>query len=133
MIRAVRTLFQQGAVTEAGSSDPALRGRTYGVPWDRVWREALALASVAMPGWSVLEADDGEGLIRAEIRGRHLAPPSEVLVWIGLDPDAQTRVELRSVSEGVRMDLGANRRRIRAFCRALDGALGTPSVEVGTS
>lgn len=132
MIAAFRAFFARHALTDAEASDPALRGRTYAISFDRVWREALALASVAMPGWFVYRSDDGEGIIQAEVRGRVLALPSEVVVWIGLDADAQTRVELRSVSRSARVDLGSNRRRVRAFCRALDGALGTSPVEVET-
>lgn len=132
MIAAFRAFFARQAATDAGSSDAALRGRTYAISFDRVWREALALASVGMPGWSVFGSDDGEGIIQAEVRGRLLALPSEVVVWIGLDVDAQTRVDLRSVARSARIDLGTNRRRVRAFCRALDGALGTSAVEVET-
>jgi hypothetical protein len=44
-------------------------------------------------------------------------------VEIGLDENAQTRVDARSSLEGKRGDLGRNRRTLGRFFRALDRSL----------
>ncbi len=48
----------------------------------------------------------------------------DVEIRIGLDDDAQTRVDLRSASRKGVGDLGKNPRRIGKFVRALDRELG---------
>jgi len=104
------------------AEDARLRGRTYAIPFDRVWTQALALAAGKLRGWSVVSADDVEGEIRAETRGL-LGGASDVVIRIGLDRDAQTRVDVTSASRNGRVDFGANARRIVRLLRALDRAL----------
>jgi hypothetical protein len=101
-----------------------MRGRTYAVPFATVWSHALRLANGDMPGMRLLSADELAGQIVAEATGPVLAMPSEFTVAIALDANAQTRVDLRSVSETARADLGFNARRIANFTRLLDRAVG---------
>jgi uncharacterized protein (DUF1499 family) len=62
-------------------------------------------------------------VIRAEAQRFLFRFTDDVLVQIGLDADAQTRVDLTSRSRKGRTDLGTNGRRIKKFLRALDRAL----------
>ena len=114
------------AATAAAAPDPHLRGRTYAVPFERVWQAALALAGGRLRGWRVVDADDQEGVIRAEARRRFGRACDDVIVNIGLDADAQTRVDAVSSAREGWTDLGANARRLRRFFRALDRAVLPP-------
>lgn len=117
-------LTRNGARTDPASPDPALRGRTYAIPFDRVWSAALELAGGNLRGWRLVEADDQGGLIVAEATRRLLRGVADVRVRVGLDADGQTRVDADSASRGGGPDLGADRRRIRRFMAALDARLG---------
>lgn len=114
------------AVTSPVAEDPDLRGRTYAIPYEQVWRAARRLAGGGLRGWKLVDADDYDGLIRAEARSRLLRRVDDVVIRITLDANAQTRVDARSSSRGSRGDLGSNARRLRRFFAALDEALGVP-------
>jgi hypothetical protein len=111
-----------GAETSPGADDARLRGGTYTIPFEDVWQAALALASGGLARWELASADDESGTIHAEARtlfGR----VSDVTIRIGLDADAQTRVDAQGMTRGARRDLGANARHIARFFRALDKRL----------
>jgi hypothetical protein len=112
-------LTKSGAATTPDAEDPRLRGRTYAIPFDVVWSAAVAVADGGLPHWRLVEADDHEGVIRAESAAGYGAP-SDVVVRITLDANAQTRVDARATYRGARGDLGACARRITRFFRALD-------------
>ena len=112
------------AATRPDHHDRRLRGRTYPVPFERVWQAAVGLASGGLRGWRLLEADDQRGVIRAEATTLVLRFVDDVRVQVSLDPDAQTRVDARSASRKGRGDLGTNARRLHRFFRALDRRLG---------
>lgn len=63
-------------------------------------------------------------MIRAEARSLVLRRTGDVTIRIGLDEDAQTRVDAVSASRGGGADLGTNARRIGRFFRVLDRRLG---------
>ncbi len=121
MIALLRGLTANSAETNPAARDRRLRGRTYPVPFQHVWTAALALAR-RRRGWTVLHADDLEGTIRAEARTL-LHFVDDVEIRVGLDENAQTRVDLRSASRVGFADLGKNPRRIGRFLRALDREL----------
>lgn len=87
-----------------------------------MWSEALALAR-GRAGWTVTEADDLAGVIRAEARTLVFRFVDDVEIRIGLDENAQTRVDLISASRVGKSDLGTNARRIASFLRSLDRRL----------
>jgi hypothetical protein len=122
--RLVRALTANVAETSTDAEDPRLRGRTYAIPFEDVWRAALSLADGGLRGWRVTSADDREGVIVAEAKTLMLRLVDDVRIRIGLDPDAQTRVDALSVSRVGRVDFGTNARRIARFCRRLDRQLG---------
>lgn len=122
------TVVQPGDGRNRTSTHPAhpdaeLRGSTYAIPFDAVWTTALSLAGGGLSRWNVVRADDGPGVIQAEVRPRLWGEPVDILVRVGLDADAQTRVDLVASSRGHRSDMGASRRQVIRFLRALDRAL----------
>lgn len=117
-----RALTGNRAATAPDHEDPSLRGRTYAVPFERVWRAALTIAS-GRSGWTILDADDLEGHIRIEAKTPVLRFVDDVEIRIGLDADAQTRVDMTSGSRKGKVDLGTNARRIRRFFKHLDRKL----------
>jgi hypothetical protein len=123
--RLVRAVSANVAQTSPDDPDPRLRGRTLGIPFDRVWNEARELAG-RLRGWQVIEADDYAGLIHAEARTMLFGRVGDVVITVGLDENAQTRVDLKSSSRKGGGDFGTNARRISKFLRQLDRALAGP-------
>lgn len=113
-------LTKNRAQTHPRHPDPTLRGRTYAIPFARVWAEAVAMASGDLRGWTLLEADEDLGVFRAESKTPILSFTDDVQFRISLDENAQTRVDMTSESRVGRGDLGVNARRIRKFFRVLD-------------
>jgi hypothetical protein len=122
--RLVAGLTQTQARTTPSSEDARLRGRTYAVPFERVWQAAMKLAGGGLRGWKMTHADDHDGVIHAESRPLVFGSRSDVVITITLDADAQTRVDMTSAFRKGIGDLGSNSRRIGRFFRALDRALG---------
>lgn len=129
----IRNLTANRAATDPDSIDPALRGRTYSIPFDRIWSAIIALADGGMHGWRVLRADASGGVIEAEAETRIRRRVDDVRVCIGLDPAGWTRVDVVSASRTAGADFGANRRRIRDFLARLDRQLSSASVRSATS
>ncbi|HEX7051593.1 MAG TPA: DUF1499 domain-containing protein [Longimicrobiales bacterium] len=125
--RLLSAFTRNQASTAPDADDPRLRGRTYAIPFDRVWELALALADGGLRRWHVLDADDQEGVIHAEAHAALFRTIHDVTIRIGLDADAQTRVDAQAAARTTRGDLGASARRIAAFFRALDRALARPA------
>lgn len=120
----IRALTRNQAATAPDHPDPRLRGRRYAIPFQAVWQVAHALADGGMGGWTLVEADELEGRLRAEARTRVFRFVDDVEIRVKLDRDAQTRVDMVSQSRVGKADLGMNARRIRRFLRRLDRALG---------
>ena len=110
------------AETDVSADDPYLRGRTYAIPFDRVWTAALGIVR-GHSRWSVVDADDLAGVLRCEATTLVLRRVEDVFIRISLDENAQTRVDLISRSREDRTDWGSNARRIRWFVKKLDRAL----------
>ena len=118
-MRIWRALTRNRARTSPGADDPRLRGRSYAVPFDRVWTAALETAG-ATRGWTIVDSDPRAGTFRAEARTRLWKLVDDVEVRVSLDEEARTRVDLSSASRTGRADLGTNARRIARFLHALD-------------
>ena len=110
------------AETTPSAVDRRLRGRTYAIPFDRVWTTARAQIQDA-GRWQLIEADDLEGVIQATATTLICRFIDDVSIRIKLDDNAQTRVDLTSRSRKGKGDLGANARRIGRFMRRLDRSL----------
>lgn len=118
-----RGLTRNVAFTTPEAEDERLRGRTYAVPFEDVWQASLRLVGGDLKRWTVVEADDDEGIIRGLARGRLDRHTSAITVRITLDFNAQTRVDVMSASRVGRADMGRNARRIDLFFRTLDREL----------
>jgi hypothetical protein len=110
------------AATAPAAADPFLRDRVWGVPFEDVWQAAVRLVSGGLRGWSLVRADDRDGVIEGAIRGFGGAVHA-LRVEVVLDADAQTvvRGEVTAVRPGI--DWGRAARRLRRFLSALDDAV----------
>ena len=117
-----RGLTTTHAETAASAEDRRLRGRTYAIPFDHVWRAACVQILTARR-WTLLVTDDLSGTIEATAVTLIFRFVDDVTLRITLDENAQTRVDMTSRSRKGRGDLGTNARRINAFMRKLDRRL----------
>lgn len=125
--RLKRALLATTSRTSADATDRRLVGRTYAIPFAQVWDAALDLVRGELPRWHARWWDEEEGVIQALTRGHLSRRASDVVIRIGLDELAQTRVDLRSTSRSGRLgDFGGNTRLIGAFITALDRKLAKP-------
>lgn len=125
-----RGLSQNRARTDPWSEDGRLRGRTYAIPFDDVWTQSLRIANERIRGWTVVDEDDQRGVIEVESATRLWRFVDDVHISVGLDEDAQTRVDMTSASRVGRGDLGRNPRTIGRFLRELDRALAATPAQI---
>jgi hypothetical protein len=116
--------LENRAETRPGHPDHSLRGRTYAIPFAKVWAAAVELASGGLRGWSLVEADEDRGVLLAESTTLLFRFVDDVRIEISLDENGQTRVDMASASRVGKADLGQNARRIRKLFRALDRRVG---------
>lgn len=108
------------ARTDARAANPDLAGRTYAIPFVRVWNSAVHLASGGLEGWQVVRWDDQDGLVEAQAKSSWPARSIHVNIRVALDANAQTRVDAAARSSARVPVLGGGARRIKSFFRALD-------------
>lgn len=109
--------------TDLRSDDPRLRGRTYAIPFDRVWNSILALAGEEVGRWRVLRVDDEKGIIEAEAVLPILGVVGAIRFDVRLDPEGQTRVDMSCTPPGRRGSVRGAAGRIGRFFNALDRRL----------
>lgn len=126
----LRGFTQNRAHTDPASEDRRLRGRTYAIPFDRVWTESVHVAHERMRGWTVTVEDDELGVLEAESATLVWRFVDDVHISVGLDEDGQTRVDVASASRVGRGDLGRNPRTIARFLRVLDRALDVQASQI---
>ena len=114
------TLRENQAHTHPEHPDNRLRGRTYAIPFAKVWAAIAHLASGGLRGWITVVADEDIGILRAECQSPLFRSVDDVEVRMSLDENALTRVDMSSMSRFEKGDLGRNARRIRNFFRVLD-------------
>jgi hypothetical protein len=119
----LRGFTKNRAATDPASPDERLRGRTYTIPFENVWQAAISLTGGGLGRWSIVMADDQAGIIDALYRTRIFSIETDVWIQIGLDQDAQTRVDIQAASRTERTDLGLTKRTIGYFFRKLDAKL----------
>jgi len=119
----LRGFTKNRAATDPSASDERLRGRTYTIPFENVWQASISLSGGGLSGWSIVMADDHAGIIDALTRTRLVGIETDVWIQIGLDEDAQTRVDVQAASRTERTDLGLTKRTIGRFFRKLDKKL----------
>jgi len=119
----LRGLTETEVTTDPAAADDRLRGRTYAIPFEDVWSAANRLVRGELSRWSLHSADDQAGVIVGSARPLLWGKPCFVRIDVGLDENAQTRVDGWTRSGGKRGDLGRGRRALGRFFRSLDGAL----------
>lgn len=120
--RVQRALTTNRAETDPWSDDPRLRGRTYAIPFDQVWRACLDQVE-RHRRWTLLQANDLEGYVRVKCQSLVLKFIDDFEIRITLDENAMTRIDIKSRSRKGKVDLGTNARRIGRFFRRLDRTL----------
>ena len=126
--------------THALHDDPTLRGRTYAIPFSRVWKAVEELTGKDLRGWTILEADEDDGLLKAECVSLFFKRVDDLEVHLSLDENALTRVDVWGAP---REGTGSTRRitrRIRGLFKALDRALAAgpetildPTIPIGST
>lgn len=120
----MRGLLENRASTDPRARDPRLRGRTYSIPFEDVWQTSINLCGGGLKRWSIVSTDDQNGVIEAVTRSAIFGSEDDVRIEIGLDYNAQTRVDMWAVSRKERGDLGRTRRTVGRFFKHLDQRLG---------
>jgi len=119
---ALQGLAGRSAETHPHAEDARLRGRTYAIPFDRVWSTAEALARNGSR-WRLVSSDDQEGVLVTEVQTLLSRRIGDARIEIGLDDNGQTRLDVRVVMRGARRDLGASTRIVHSFLQRLDASL----------
>ncbi|MFQ5679525.1 MAG: DUF1499 domain-containing protein [Gemmatimonadota bacterium] len=115
-----RWLTENVADTRAPNGPP---GRLYASPFARVWDELLQMVR-RHARWEMTHQDEELGMLTVCCRTPVFRFVDDLVVWVELDEDGLTRVEVRSTSRVGRGDLGVNRRRIARLLRTLDRSVG---------
>lgn len=98
-------------------------GRVYAAPFAQVW-DAILDHIASRRGWDLAHKDEELGIITVRCRTPVLRFIDDLTIWVGLDENGLTWVEVLSRSRVGRGDLGTNRRRIVRTLSTLDRALG---------
>ena len=120
----LKGLTEHQAETDPRALDARLRGRTYAIAFESVWQASVGLVSGGLAGWTMVNADDQQGRIDARWQRRIPPAESDVRIHIGLDRNAQTRVDVHVHSRQKFGDLGRSRRMVTRFLKSLDQRLG---------
>ena len=100
-------------------------GHLYSHPYDKVWQASLKTA-YNIPTWMVVSANKESGLIVAEKpHGGTKSVLSKMVIYIQTANSSQTRVTMKSVSEGIMMFfvMDLDKRNIARFFKELDQSL----------
>jgi hypothetical protein len=119
-----------GTRTDPRAVDERLRGRTYAIPFDRVWKVALRLAGGGLRAWSLQHADDQVGLLQAQAPTWTRRHVDVIEVRVRLDENAQTRVDLHCRRTEAPPRKRRHIRLIEAFFRRLDRDLEAGTTEI---
>lgn len=130
MKEVLRGFRKNRASTDPAASDPRLRGRTYTIPFEEVWQASVSLCGGGMRGWSIVIADDRAGEIDALSKAPIIGLEVDVWIQIGLDEDAQTRIDVQGASRTERTDLGLTKRTVASFFRKLDKELAVRPTQI---
>ena len=98
-------------------------GRAYATPFASAWDSLLELIRQRY-GWKLVHADEELGLITVVCTSPVLRFRDDLTVWVSLDENGVTRVEVRSESRKGKGDIGINGRRIDRLLAHLDRAVG---------
>ena len=100
-------------------SDTGVDGRVYAVSFARVWDQLVAEVD-ERTRWELIHRDEDLGLITVACRGILPGRTDDLTIWVRLDRNGLTRVDVRSESRS----RSAGERRIRELMERLDRGLG---------
>jgi uncharacterized protein (DUF1499 family) len=86
-------------------------------PAPEAFEQALETAK-AMPGWTIVASEPGEGRIEASQKSRWFRFTDDIVIRVSAD-GPRSRVDMRSTSRQGRSDFGVNAARIRSYMAAL--------------
>jgi Protein of unknown function (DUF1499) len=122
MARVLHYVTRNVADTNAPSPFPELRTRAYpGVGPDQLF--SAAERAVGKLGWSVLQRDKGDRVLRAVVTTAILKFQDDIEIAVKDAAGSPPELRVRSVSRVGKGDLGANTAHILALYRAMDGDL----------
>ena len=98
--------------------------RVYEVPFAQVWAELLDFVE-NRHAWDLIHKDEELGLISVICSTLVFRFVDDVSIWVKLDENGLTRVEVLSQSRRGSGDLGVNERRVNRLLNALDNRLGS--------
>ena len=98
--------------------------RVYEVPFAQVWDELLDFVENRHT-WDLIHKDEELGLISVMCSTLVFRFIDDVSIWVKLDENGLTRVEVLSQSRRGSGDLGVNERRVNRLLNALDNRLGS--------
>jgi len=102
----------------AGGPEGRLYTASFATVWDRLLEEARSRNR-----WELVHHDEDLGLITIRCRGFLSAGVGLLSIWVSLDSNGLTRMDLRYVPE-TRRGFAAGERRIRELVGRMDRALG---------
>ena len=112
-----------GAISVDTRHDGSLRGRVYAASFADVW-DALLTEVSGHRSWTLVHSDEDLGLLTAVCRRVLPRETGHLTVWVRLDENALTRVDVRSMSRSAIGRAGGDRRRVEALMSRLDRRLG---------
>ena len=90
---------EQSGLGNGGGVDTRTRGgpdgRTYSVPFAQVWDSIVAEVQ-GRSRWRLVHSDEGLGLLTVTCRPRLQRRVDDLAIWVSLDENGFTRVDLRS-------------------------------------
>lgn len=101
-----------------GNLDGRLYTASFAAVWDRLLDDVRSRGR-----WELVHHDEDLGLITVRCRGFLSGGAGLLSIWVSLDDNGLTRLDLRYVPEN-RRGAGAGSRRIRDLVNAMDQALG---------
>lgn len=98
-------------------------GCIYAVPFADVW-DLVAEEIRSQRGWELVHADEERGMFTVVCRSRFPKSVDDLTIWVRLDENGLTRLDIRSSSREGRHQPGGLRRRVEALLASVERALG---------
>jgi uncharacterized protein (DUF1499 family) len=98
-------------------------GCVYAVPFAEVW-DLVASEIQSQRGWDLVHADEERGMFTVVCRSRFPKRTDDLTIWIRLDENGLTRLDIRSSSREGRRQPGGLRRRVESLLGSVERSLG---------
>ncbi|MGI9037776.1 MAG: DUF1499 domain-containing protein [Gemmatimonadota bacterium] len=98
-------------------------GCVYAVPFAEVW-DLVASEIQSQRGWDLVHADEERGMFTVVCRSRFPKRTDDLTIWIRLDENGLTRLDVRSSSREGRRQPGGLKRRVESLLGSVERSLG---------